>query len=117
MNLEKRDAYGLRQGPYLLGRSYTEVANRVQAVQKLALATDTGSPALTLLAEVFAVVASASEVELALHLDGVIEAACAFQTTLIGDSHVFDDGAGGVWQHPGPKTSCPTPECEETRIK
>lgn len=113
MNLEKRDAYGLRQGPYLMGRSYTAIANRVAAVQQLAQVTGTGTPALTLLSETFAAVASASEEQLAERLDGVIRAATAFQNQVTGTVHTYDDGAGGVWEHPGVIYHCELPECKE----
>jgi len=29
----------------------------------------------------------------------------------VGATHLFDDGAGGLWQHPGPKATCPMPDC------
>lgn len=28
-----------------------------------------------------------------------------------GTVHLHDDGAGGLWEHPGPKATCPMPEC------
>lgn len=73
---------GLRQGPYLLGRSYSESSKRVAAVQKLALETGTGSPALTLLTETLAAVASASAEELDLHLNGVVGAVHDFRAVV-----------------------------------
>jgi hypothetical protein len=113
MNLEKRDAYGLRQGPNLLGRTYSETARRAIAVQTVTKASGTPAPALNLLVETLRAVSSSSEDELVESLDQVIRAATVFRNLVTGTVHTYDDGAGSVWEHPGVIYHCELPECKE----
>jgi hypothetical protein len=108
--------YGLNQGPELLGRSYREMANRVEAAWQLAMDQNIANPVLGLIARTMNVATSSDGAALLTRLDYLIERAVEWRDELSLTEHTYDDGAGGIWEHPGRRADCTQPECQEEEL-
>lgn len=105
--------YGLNRGPGLLGLSYRAMAKRVAAVRDLAVREERDDRALHLVSDALAAVSSQSTEELRLHLEIVAARVAEWRADLFPVVHIYDDGAGGVWEHPGGILDCKAPECRK----